>query len=145
MDTGLWTNAQKWLSSRKNSGTARPQFTDTSAPLIHPTINKKTCNNMQPRGYFFSWLDTGSSCKDLELVYWRSFEMNWQQTYRGSSLYVGCMRGTFVYANSLSIVYHAHNTKFVIVRIVTYWWKRETDDSDVTPNVIYDVISSSSW
>ena len=41
--------------------------------------------------------DNGISFKDHELVYSRSFEMDMQQTYRGSSSYVGWMRGALVY------------------------------------------------
>ena len=32
--------------------------------------------------------------------------MNWQQTYRGSRFYVGWMRGTFIYDNSIFLVAH---------------------------------------
>jgi len=54
---------------------------------------------MQPRGYFK--FDTEISLKGL-LVYSRSFEMNQQQTYRGSSFYTGWMRDTLVYDKPLS-------------------------------------------
>lgn len=54
---------------------------------------------MQPRGYFL--FDTEINFKGL-LVYSRSFEMNRQQTYRGSSFYTGWMRDTLVYDNPLS-------------------------------------------
>jgi hypothetical protein len=40
--------------------------------------------------------------KDLKLVYSRSFEMNQQQTYAGSSSYVGQMRDALMYDNFLS-------------------------------------------
>ena len=50
----------------------------------------------------YSQFYTKISFKDPELIYWRSFEMNGQQIYRGSSLYVGWMRDTLlVYDNSL--------------------------------------------
>jgi hypothetical protein len=42
------------------------------------------------------------SFKGYILACWRSFEMNQQQTYRGSSFYVGWMRGTLIYKNSIS-------------------------------------------
>ena len=59
---------------------------------------------MQPRGYFliFCRFDTGISSKDPDLVYSRLFEMNWRQTYRGLSFYVGWMRGMLVCDNPLS-------------------------------------------
>ena len=46
--------------------------------------------------------EVGISFKDVELIYTSSFEMNQQQTYPGSSFYVGWMRSTLVYNNSLS-------------------------------------------
>ena len=49
---------------------------------------------------FFNWFDIGISFKDPELLYTRSFEMHWQQTYRESSFYVAFMRGTLVYDKS---------------------------------------------
>ena len=47
----------------------------------------------------FGWLDTGISFQVSKLIYLRSFEKNRQQTYRGSSNYVGWMRGMLVYDN----------------------------------------------
>ena len=49
-----------------------------------------------------SWFDTGTSFEHSELVSPNSFDMNWYQTYRGSGFYIGWMRGTLVYNNSLS-------------------------------------------
>ena len=49
----------------------------------------------------FYWFDTGFYFKDPGLIKSRSFEMNWPQTYRGLSFYVGWMRGTFMCDNSL--------------------------------------------
>ena len=58
---------------------------------------------MQPRDYFLliTKFDTGIGSKGLKLVYWRSFELNRQWSYRGSSFYVGWMRGSL--SLSLSI------------------------------------------
>ena len=41
------------------------------------------------RYYFLSWFITSISFQDLELVYLRSFEMNWQQTHRGRVFKLG--------------------------------------------------------
>ena len=51
---------------------------------------------------FFSWFDTRTSFKDLNLVNSTLCGLKWQRTYRGSSIYVGWMRSTLVYHNSLS-------------------------------------------
>ena len=40
--------------------------------------------------------------KDPKLVYSKSFEINWQQTYRGSSFHVGWMGNTLISNNPLS-------------------------------------------
>ena len=46
---------------------------------------------------------TQCNFKDPGSVYCKILEMNWPQTYRGSSYYVGWMRGTLVCNNSISL------------------------------------------
>ena len=70
-------------------------------PLIHPIL--KPCNSMQPKSYLFHPIRHQSSSKGSNLVYLRSSETNWPQTYRWPSIYVGWMRSTLVYNNSLSL------------------------------------------
>jgi hypothetical protein len=41
----------------------------------------------------FSWLNTNISLIDPKLIWSKSVEMNWPQTYRGPSFYVGWRRG----------------------------------------------------
>ena len=59
---------------------------------------------MHLEGYSLKLGDIGSGFEDLGLNYLRSFEMKWQQIYRGSRLYIGwMMRGvTLIYGDSLS-------------------------------------------
>ena len=57
---------------------------------------------MQPRCYFLELLDTGIGFNDPGIVYFNIFELNRQQTYRGSRFNVGWMRGTLVCQRSLS-------------------------------------------
>lgn len=92
------------------------ELSHTSETLIHPTW--KPHNNVQPKGNLFWLIWHQNLLKDPDLVFWKSFEMNWQHTYRGPSFYVGCFRGALVYDNSLSL--------FVIINPCEHWvclWK----------------------
>ena len=65
--------------------------------------NIKALKQYEAHVLFFNWFDTGISFKDLELIYSRWFKMKQQKTYRRSNVYVGYMRGTFVYDDFLHL------------------------------------------
>ena len=55
------------------------------------------------RSLLFTDFDIGISLEVLELVYSRSFETDWQLTYKRVISYVGWMTCTLVYNNSLTL------------------------------------------
>ena len=61
----------------------------------------------------YSLFDTGTNCKDLELVFLRSLKINWQQNHRESSLHVGWMRVHLTCNNSISNMHMATYTNFI--------------------------------
>ena len=63
-------------------------------------VHKCTSHSSHSRP-FFRWFDIGIRFIDLGVLYLRSIEMHRQQTYRGSSFYIGGRRGLLVYDNSL--------------------------------------------
>ena len=68
--------------------------------FIHHKNPKIICN---PEAIYKSWLDTEVSFEDPESKYWKSIEINRQQTYKDQVCMLGGWEVTLVYDNSLSI------------------------------------------
>ena len=85
--------------------------------VYHSLIQQKSLEIIYSlEGYFFWQIQHWNQHQRSKLVYLMSFEMNWQQTYMGSNLYVGWMRDTFIH--DISLFLNAKPTMICAIRFL---------------------------